>query len=159
MNLLAKFASATSVFAALLALRGPATAFPLQTYLQLTDVAWASASPDGTRVAYTSQETGNWQIWVTSLDGAHRRALTSGKDSTNFAQRVPGDSHTIPYAESRGGSGVDQFYYVRDDDPTPVPLFPKEQHVTHVFGAFSPDGSKLAFSSNLRKPGVLMCTS
>jgi dipeptidyl aminopeptidase/acylaminoacyl peptidase len=154
MNVLAKVVCAALLFVAPLALPANGAAFPLQTYLQLTDVAWASASPDGTRVAYTSQETGSWQIWVTGVDGTHRRQLTSGKDSTNFAEWVPGDPHRILYALSRGGSGVDQFYYVRDDDTTPVALFPKERSVTHVFGAFSPDGSKLAFSSNLRKAGV-----
>lgn len=154
MNAVARFVCAACGFVTLSALPAPGGAFPLRTYLQLTDVAWASASPDGARVAYTSEETGNWQVWVTSVDGRHRRALTSGKDSTDFAEWVPGDPHRILYAESRGGSGVDQFYYVRDDKTTPVPLFPKERNVTHVFGAFSADGSKLAFSSNLRKPGV-----
>jgi len=154
MNVLASLAYAAFAAVAISALPAAAAGFPLQTYLQLTDVAWASASPDGARVAYTSQESGSWQTWVTNVDGTHRRQLTAGKDSTDFAAWVPGDPHTILYAESPGGSGVDQFYYVRDDDTTSVPLFPKEREVTHVFGAFSPDGSKLAYSSNLRKPGV-----
>lgn len=131
-----------------------ATEFPLRTYLNITDVAWASPSPDGARIEYTGEESGSWQVWLTDLHGAHRRQLTFGNDAADFAQWVPHDPHTILYAKSRGGSGVDQFYYVRDDRAGSVPLFPKETNVTHVFGAFSSDGSKLAFSSNRRKPGV-----
>ncbi len=127
---------------------------PLETYLKLTDVAWASPSPDGRRIAYTSEESGTWQLWVTDLDGSHKRQLTHGKDAADFARWVPGDAHTILYAQSRGGSGVDQFFYLHDDGGPPVALFPGESQVTHVYGAFSEDGRLLAFSSKRRKQGV-----
>ena len=129
-------------------------AAPLETYLKMTDVAWASPSPDGRLIAYTSEESGNWQVWVRHADGSGRKQLTSASDTADFAQWVPGDRHRILYAKSPGGNGADQFYYVRDDTAASVPLFPREGAVTHVFGAFSRDGSKLAFSSNKRKPGV-----
>jgi dipeptidyl aminopeptidase/acylaminoacyl peptidase len=149
--------SVAACLAAALMIQGrpsPASAAPLETYLQITDVAWASPSPDGQRIAYTSEESGSWQTWVTDLDGAHKRKLTHGKDATDFAQWVPGDPHTILFAQSSGGSGVDQFYYVHDDGGPPVALFPAESAVTHVFGAFSSNGRLLAFSSNKRKAGV-----
>ncbi len=142
------------VLLALQAQPSSAAGFPLRTYLKLTDVAWESASPDASRIAYTSEESGSWQVWVIDFDGSHRRLLTNGKDTADFAQWVPRDSHTILYAKSQGGSGVDQFYYVRDDRRSSVPLFPTESKITHVYGAFSPDGSQLAFSSNKRKAGV-----
>ncbi|MBV9718315.1 MAG: S9 family peptidase [Candidatus Eremiobacteraeota bacterium] len=117
----------------------------------MTDVAWISASPDGSRIAYTSEETGSWQIWVANADGSHRRQLTEERDGVDFATWVPRDAHTILFSKSTGNSGVDQFYYLRDDRPGSVPLFPNETTVAHRFGAFSVDGAKLAFSSNLRK--------
>jgi dipeptidyl aminopeptidase/acylaminoacyl peptidase len=132
----------------------PAADLPLRTYLELTDVAWESASPDGARIAYTGEESGSWQVWVMDFDGKHSRQLTAGKDAVDFAQWVPRDPHTILYAKSQGGSGVDQFYLTRDDRLGSVPLFPKEPTVTHVYGALSSDGSQLAFSSNKRKSGV-----
>lgn len=130
---------------------GRAAGIPLQTYMKLTDVAWISTSPDSSRIAYTSEESGSWQVWVANADGSHRRQLTSAKDAADFTMWVPGSPHTILYAKSAGGSGVDQFYYARDDAPGSRALFPKETAVTHVFGAFSADGSKMAFSSNRRK--------
>lgn len=124
---------------------------PLRDYLSLTDVAWISASPDGSRIAYTSEETGSWQVWVANSNGSGRRQLTNDKEGIDFAMWVPHDAHTILCSKSLGGDRVDQFYYVRDDKRGFVPLFPNETAVTHRFGAFSPDGSQLAFSSNLRK--------
>jgi dipeptidyl aminopeptidase/acylaminoacyl peptidase len=123
---------------------------PLSTYLSLTDVAWISTSPDGARIAYTSEQTGSWQLWVADANGSHRKQLTNGADSVRGAWWIPGDAHTILYTMSQGGSGVDQFYTIRDDRHASNALLPNETKVTHVFGAFSRDGSKLAFSSNLR---------
>jgi dipeptidyl aminopeptidase/acylaminoacyl peptidase len=134
---------------------GSASGAPLESYLQITDVAWASPSPDGTRIAYTSEESGSWQVWITDLHGEHRRQLTHEQDPTDFAEWVPGDPHTILFAQSHGGSGVDQFSYLHDTGGPPVALFPGESQVTHVFGAFSSDGRELAFSSNRRKADVL----
>jgi dipeptidyl aminopeptidase/acylaminoacyl peptidase len=123
---------------------------PLQTYLSLTDVAWISASPDGSRIAYTSEESGSWQLWVANADGSHRRQLTHGADTVHGAWWIPQDAHTILYTMSHGGSGVDQFYTIRDDRRGSVALLPNEKSATHVFGAFSADGSQVAFSSNKR---------
>ena len=150
---IALVASALALVVLALAPCGAAT-IPLRTYLSLTDVAWASASPDGRRIAYTSEESGSWQLWVTNADGSRRRQLTAGPDTVDFARWVPGDPRTILYATSHGGSGVDRFAYARDDRPGAVPLFPHEGSVTHVFGAFSPDGTQLAFSSNRRTPSA-----
>lgn len=135
---------------ALAAVPSRAAGAPLETYLKITDVAWMSASPNGARIAYTGQAGGNWQVWITNRDGSHRKELTFGKDAADFARWIPRDPHTILYAKSTGGSGVDQLYYVRDDRSGSVPLFPNESSVTHVFGAFSPDGTQIAFSSNKR---------
>src|SRR5579883_1094566 len=80
-------------------------AAPLETYLKITDVAWASPSPDGRLIAYTSEESGNWQVWVRHADGSGRKQLTSALDTADFAQWVPGDAHRILYAKSPGGNG------------------------------------------------------
>ncbi|HEY1727017.1 MAG TPA: S9 family peptidase [Candidatus Baltobacteraceae bacterium] len=129
---------------------GSSPGIPLKTYLSLTDVAWISTSPDGLRIAYTSEESGSWQLWVVDTDGSHRRQLTRGVDSVHGAWWIPGDAHTILYTMSHGGSDVDQLYTIRDDRSGSVALLPHEKNVTHLFGAFSPDGSKIAFSSNRR---------
>lgn len=129
---------------------GSSSGIPLTTYMSLTDVAFLSTSPDSSRIAYTSKETGNWQLWIANLDGSHRRQLTNSADGADGAWWIPGDAHTILYSSSHGGSGVDQFYTIRDDRPGSSPLFPSEKNVTHVFGSFSRDGSKIVFSSNRR---------
>lgn len=123
----------------------------LQKYMNLTNVAYLSTSPDGERIAYTSQQGGTWQLWVVNADGSHARQLTNVADGVDGAWWVPGSPHAILYTTSHGGSGVDQFYYARDDRPGSVALLPNEASVTHTFGAFSPDGTKLAYSSNQRK--------
>jgi dipeptidyl aminopeptidase/acylaminoacyl peptidase len=139
------------ITALLIAAAAPArNDIPLETYLKLTDVAYISTSPDSSRIAYTSKESGTWQVWVMNFDGSDKRQVTNEKDGADFVQWVPDDPHTMLYSTSVGGSGVDQFYYVRDDRSGSTPLFPKETSVTHGNAVFSPDGSMLAFSSNAR---------
>ncbi|HEV3153161.1 MAG TPA: prolyl oligopeptidase family serine peptidase [Candidatus Baltobacteraceae bacterium] len=144
------FLIAQSFTAAAVAPGSGTTAIPLKTYLSLTDVAWISASPDGSHVAYTSKESGTWQVWTARMDGSHRRHLTSSADGADGDWWIPNDPHTILFTSSHGGSGIDQMYAIRDDRPGVTLLIPHESKVTHVFGAFSPDGSKIAFSSNRR---------
>ena len=120
---------------------------PLRDYLSLTDVAWISASPDGSRIAYTSEETGSWQVWVANSNGSGRRQLTNDKEGIDFAMWVPHDPHTILSTKSTGGSGVDQFYYVRDDRPGRRAVISKGKSEHHALlrGCFRPTARSWRF--------------
>jgi eukaryotic-like serine/threonine-protein kinase len=61
-------------------------------------IAW---TPDG-RVVYSSQASGNWDIWIMDADGQNQRQLTRDSDQNLFPTVSP-DGSTIVFESYRGG--------------------------------------------------------
>jgi len=68
-------------------------------------------SPDGTFVTYASKESGNWDIWIVSVDGTMKTRLTSGGDmKTNPIFNSNGSMITFKLAPSgKYGLTVEEF--------------------------------------------------
>ncbi|HLL77773.1 MAG TPA: protein kinase [Pyrinomonadaceae bacterium] len=58
-------------------------------------------TPDG-RIVYSSQASGNWDIWVMDADGQNQRQLTRDSDQ-NLHPSVSPDGGTIVFESYRGG--------------------------------------------------------
>jgi Tol biopolymer transport system component len=58
-------------------------------------------TPDG-RVVYSSQASGNWDIWIMDADGRNQRQLTRDSDQNLFPSVAP-DGKTIVFESYRGG--------------------------------------------------------
>lgn len=99
--------------------------------------AFPALSPDGRLVAYGSDQTGHFEIYVRSLDTAEARALTSdGRE--NFEPAFSPDGKRLAY-HSKGRGGI-WLVDVEGGQPTPLTDFGSRP-------AFSPDGSLVAFQS------------
>lgn len=122
----------------------------LGTYLSITDQVNPSFSPTGRDIAFVAQDSGTWQVWRMRVNGQGRKQVTRGPDSVDFAMWIPNSAHTIFYAHGLGGNERQQFFTIQDDGTNDRPLFTGEARIKHVFGAFSPSGRLLAFSSNRR---------
>jgi serine/threonine protein kinase/Tol biopolymer transport system component len=61
-------------------------------------LAW---TPDG-RVVYSSQASGNWDIWIMDADGQNQKQLTRDSDQ-NLHPSVSPDGSTIVFESYRGG--------------------------------------------------------
>jgi Tol biopolymer transport system component/DNA-binding winged helix-turn-helix (wHTH) protein len=61
-------------------------------------------SPDGKRIAFTSQRTGSLQIWVADADGANAVQVTSS-EAFNGSPRWSPDGRYLAYDEVAGGKG------------------------------------------------------
>ncbi|MEM6563536.1 MAG: Tol-Pal system protein TolB, partial [Pseudomonadota bacterium] len=61
-------------------------------------------SPDGSRVLYTSYETGFPRIFVLDVGSVQRRVLESREGTMSFAPRFAPDGQTIVYSLSQGGN-------------------------------------------------------
>ncbi|MCA1614892.1 MAG: protein kinase [Acidobacteria bacterium] len=61
-------------------------------------IAW---TPDG-RVVYSSQASGNWDIWTMDADGSNQRQLTRDSDQNLFPSISP-DGRMVVFESYRGG--------------------------------------------------------
>jgi eukaryotic-like serine/threonine-protein kinase len=102
-------------------------------------------SPDGTRLAFTSNRSGSVQIWTSNADGSQPVQLTSMDPiATTGTPRWSRDGREIAFDSNAGG--VFQVYVVGSGGGRPRAL---TSGSAQNFGAsWSPDGRWIYFSSN-----------
>ncbi len=82
-------------------------------------VTHSALSPDGTRVAYSSMQTGNAKIWVVNVDGSGPEQLTQG-DGQDFWPSWSPDGKSLAFSSTRGGTA--QAWKLNLSDRQPVRL-------------------------------------
>jgi Tol biopolymer transport system component len=127
------------------------------SYTQLTDSAqgreWAPKwSPDGTRITYSGNRTGNWEIYVMDANGSGQTQLTHDPARDEYSAWSP-DGRTIAFGSDRDGhrnreaaiclmntdgSNVRRVTWLESQDAVP---------------SFSPDGTKLAWVDSVCDSG------
>jgi Tol biopolymer transport system component len=104
--------------------------------------AW---SPDGRRLAYTSNADGQFDIFVINADGSGRRQLTNSPGDDYDPSWSP-DGRRIAYVTHRKDGPGQEIAVIRDDGSSNQTLTTTEGR---NFGpAWSPDGSQLVFVSS-----------
>jgi WD40 repeat protein len=104
------------------------------------DPAW---SPDGSRVAFTSERDGNSEIYVMNADGTNQVRLTTSASLDSRPAWSP-DGTRIAFASARNGNT--QVYVMNADGTNPVRLTNNGSFDSDP--AWSPDGTRIAFSSS-----------
>ncbi|NIA30943.1 MAG: protein kinase [Actinobacteria bacterium] len=66
----------------------------------------AQISPDGTRIAYQSDQGGNFDIWVLQLASRQKRNLTEDFEGIDSRPTWSPDGEFIAFASSRDGGGI-----------------------------------------------------
>ncbi len=101
------------------------------------DPSW---SPDGQKIAFRSNRSGNYDIWVMDADGGNLRRLTTHIARDVLPSWSP-DGQKIAFSSDRNGNGD---IWVMDADGGN-----KRQLTTHVTDdwgpSWSPDGGRIAF--------------
>ncbi len=112
---------------------------------------YPSWSPDGQRIAFTSDRDGNLEMYTMGQDGSNVVRLTN--TAANVADRFPGwspDGTKIAFVSDRDG---DSEIFVMNSDGSNV-----MQLTTNAFGdahpQFSPDGGRIVFSTNRDAPST-----
>jgi hypothetical protein len=109
--------------------------------------AW---SPDGTRIAFTTNRDGNYEIYVMNADGSNPQKRTSNAASDG-SPAWSHDGTRIAFVRNDGYSTA-EIYAINADacqectGTAPTYLF--GTYLADVDPAFSPDGTKIVFATN-----------
>ncbi len=105
-----------------------------------------SFSKDGTRLFHL-RGAGLPQAWVMDLKGCKARPLTKFDEKVAIIRRAPTDDRLIVGIDA-GGDERQQFHLVTQD--AEINVVTAAPDVIHDFGAWSPDGTSIAYAANDR---------
>src|SRR6266513_1545386 len=103
-------------------------------------------SPDGRKLAFTSNRTGNGDVYVLTFDTGDLKRMTfdDGNDQLDAWSR---DGRWIYFtSSSRDISGMNDLFRVGVDGGTPMAVS-ADRYASEYFSAPSPDGKGLAFTA------------
>ena len=102
-------------------------------------------SPNGTHIAFASDETGRSEIWITRADGSHARRLTHvGHRHTAFWPAFSADGQWVLYTDCATAECDGGIYEVRVDGTDQQAIIPNAGPSLND-GSMSSDGSTLAY--------------
>jgi dipeptidyl aminopeptidase/acylaminoacyl peptidase len=112
---------------------------------QLTwDNGWAW-SPDSKLITFTSDRDGNWDIYSMNPDGSDQRRLTDDPAQDGWPAWTPDGQHIVFSSDRTGNWEI----FIMDPDGTDVRQVTDRPTTTDLFPEVSPDGTKIAFSSQV----------
>ena len=101
--------------------------------------AW---SPDGSKIVFQSNRSGNWQIWTMSPTGTNQTRLTNTGTNEGTPRFSP-DGSKIVFVSDRSGKG--NIWTMNADGTSPVRG--TQGNYSNDYPSWSPDGSLIAFTS------------
>jgi len=106
---------------------------------------WAARSLDGNKLAFVSDRSGAWQIWLASADGGSPRQVTHLQGSILGGITWSSDNRHLAFdARPSGHSAL----YLLDTATGVSTVFPSSGSAEERLPCFSPDGKQLYFSSD-----------
>ncbi len=104
-------------------------------------------SPDGTKIAFDSDMSGEVRLWVMHADGSHLHKLTGDLPGyADFSPRYTPDGRRVVFSRCRpdppGGCAI---YSVRKDGTHRRAITPFQADVADFGADVSPDGTRIAF--------------
>ena len=129
-------------------------AYSLQQYMAIKRANDPSFAPDGSRFAFATNASGDWQTWVTPTSRWEPKRVThfSGGVITRWS---PTGSTLLAMADRNG----DQKYqlYTIDPDRGDTTLLTREPESQHRLGGWMPYGKSIFYTSNARDARYFDC--
>ncbi len=131
----------------------PIEQYSFERYLNVRSAYAPSFSHDGKRLSFLTNITGVAEVWSVPID-IHATAPAWPDQLTFRGERVAGASYS-PVADvllvsaDVGGNERDQLYLLSADGAAFTALTSQPETI-HRFGGWSPDGSRIIYSSNER---------
>jgi dipeptidyl aminopeptidase/acylaminoacyl peptidase len=130
--------------------RKPAKEYSIEQFLNTLSITGASFSADESRILFSSNKTGIWNVYsVPVTGGAWTQVTNSTTDSTYAVSYFPNDDRIL-LTRDQGGNELNHLY-LRAPDGQERDLTPGEK-LKASFGGWTPDGSAFYVSSNERDP-------
>jgi Tol biopolymer transport system component len=113
---------------------------------------WPVWSPDGTRIAFTSDRDGHWQLYAMDADGSDVTQITFGTDAESRTPSWSPDGEWLVYwRDDCGNPGVDftdpcELYVIKPDGSDETPLTDSADGLD-LDPDWSPDGTRIAYMS------------
>ncbi|MEM7534561.1 MAG: S9 family peptidase [Chloroflexota bacterium] len=131
--------------------------YDFSRYLNIRSANHPYPSPDGTRVVFLSDITGNFQAWSTSTsDNSWPVQLTFFPDKVWEIYGTHATDHLLAVSDV-GGNERQQFYLISNygssgssGTPHDVKRLTPNDDAIHRFGAWSSDGQQIIYTSNER---------
>lgn len=121
------------------------TVSPLPLVKSLGRDRWAARSIDGTKIAFVSDRSGSWQIWLANADGGSPRQVTHLLGSIVGGITWSSDNRHLAFdARPSGHSAL----YLLDTTTGISTAFSSSGSAEERLPCFSPDGKQLYFSSD-----------
>lgn len=119
-------------------------------FIEIRSVKSPAISPDGEWIAYLSDRHGFNQLWIRPFAGGEARQLADMPEPVGMFSFNP-KGLQILFTTDCGGDERHQLWLLPDMNSQPVALT-AARNVVHLWGAWSPDGKRIAYASNSRSP-------
>ncbi|MFB3829613.1 MAG: protein kinase, partial [Bryobacteraceae bacterium] len=116
---------------------------PVQTHFSTRVEGYPDISPDGKRIVFASDRTGNWEIWVSDPDGSKAVQLTNMAGARTIHPRFSPDGQQVVFDAVLDASHRD-LHLVGSSGGRVRRLTAESQNFR---ASFSPDGKWLCFTS------------
>lgn len=103
-------------------------------------------SPDGEKLAFTSNRSGNTDIYVLEFATNNLTRVTYSDGADNLDAWSPDGEWLYFHSNSQDIAGMNDIFRVRSEGGTPMPVS-NDRYTNEFFSEPSPDGSGVAFSA------------
>jgi Tol biopolymer transport system component len=104
-------------------------------------------SPDGRRIVFVSDRSGDENVWVANADGSNARQLTTGRENLYYSPEWTPDGQYVAVSRSNTFSGAEKLWLFHVDGGRGLDLSGNAPGALRMLGAaFGPDGRYVWYS-------------